>query len=82
MAKSKLKRVLVRDYLTSYGERPNDVMTYVKCNPLVSPSVSTPADLLSITDLRDKFKDILKDQSPIPRASYIYPTTVTVSIRI
>ncbi|KAK7040692.1 hypothetical protein VNI00_009598 [Paramarasmius palmivorus] len=59
LLKKKLKQgVLVKDYLTSYNDRPNEVMTFVKY-------------------LREKFKEILKANSPEPRASYIYPTTVT-----
>ncbi|THV05755.1 G-alpha-domain-containing protein [Dendrothele bispora CBS 962.96] len=59
LLKRKLKSgVKLKDYLTSYGERPNEVMSVVKY-------------------LREKFKEILKTYSPEPRASYIYPTTVT-----
>ncbi|KAK1229921.1 hypothetical protein PQX77_007020 [Marasmius sp. AFHP31] len=59
LLKKKLKQgVLIRGSLTSYGDRPNEVMPFVKY-------------------LREKFKDILKLNSPEPRGSYIYPTTVT-----
>ncbi|KAL0579427.1 hypothetical protein V5O48_002598 [Marasmius crinis-equi] len=59
LLKKKLKQgVLIRGSLTSYGDRPNEVMPFVKY-------------------LREKFKEILKANSPEPRGSYIYPTTVT-----
>ena len=32
-----------------------------------------------LLDMLEKFKEIQKRRSPIPRTPYIYPTTVTVS---
>ncbi|KAF9260661.1 heterotrimeric G protein alpha subunit [Marasmius fiardii PR-910] len=59
LLKKKLKQgAQIKNSLTSYGDRPNEVMPFVKY-------------------LREKFKEILKVNSPEPRASYIYPTTVT-----
>ena len=36
--------------------------------------------LNSLLDMREKFKEIQKRYSSIPRTPYIYPTTVTVSL--
>ncbi|KIK55579.1 hypothetical protein GYMLUDRAFT_230926 [Collybiopsis luxurians FD-317 M1] len=59
LLKLKLKHgTRIKDHLTSYGDRPNEVMDFVKY-------------------LREKFKEILKQNSPAPRKAYIYPTTVT-----
>ncbi|RDB20287.1 Guanine nucleotide-binding protein alpha-4 subunit [Hypsizygus marmoreus] len=59
LLKRKLKSgAEVRQFLPSYGDRPNDPATVVKY-------------------LKEKFKDILKQQSPEPRVSYFYATSVT-----
>jgi len=50
--------VLVKRYLPSFGDRPNELEVVVKY-------------------FRGKFRDILRSESPIPRDSYIYPTSVT-----
>ncbi|PPR05527.1 hypothetical protein CVT24_003270 [Panaeolus cyanescens] len=60
LLKKKLKSgVMVRQYLPSFGDRPNDTNTVVKY-------------------LREKFKEILKQQSPEQRAGYFYATSVIV----
>ncbi|TRM66873.1 guanine nucleotide binding protein, alpha subunit [Schizophyllum amplum] len=59
LLKRKLKRgVQVKQYLPSYGNRPNEVGHVSKY-------------------FKDKFKEILHQQSPLPRTHYIYFTTVT-----
>lgn len=73
----KLKRgILLNKYLKSYGERPNDVTSAVKCK---ASALIIPIFSLTLVDMREKFKEIQKRHSSIPRTSYIYPTTVTVS---
>ncbi|KAF9056992.1 G-protein alpha subunit [Panaeolus papilionaceus] len=58
LLKKKLRSgVMVRQYLPSFGDRPNDTNTVVKY-------------------LREKFKEILKQQSPEQRAGYFYATSV------
>lgn len=80
LLKEKLKKgVKVKTYLTSYGDRPNDVNSVVKCKPVPSSSPFLPEVDSEHADLRDKFKDIHQTVSPENRASYIYATTVTVS---
>ncbi|EDR01363.1 G-protein alpha subunit [Laccaria bicolor S238N-H82] len=57
--KRKLKSgVMVKNFLPSYGERPNDAGSVIKY-------------------LKEKFKDILKAQSSVPRTCYYYATSVT-----
>lgn len=75
LLRRKLKRgVRVNQYLPSYGDRPNEVNPVIKCKLCYPPRLPLPD---SITDFRDKFKEILKQSSPEPRTTYIYPTTVT-----
>ena len=79
LLKRKLKKgALVKDHLPSFGDRPNDVHSVVKCKCSLALSkmavFTTP-----MTDLRDKFKDTLKQNSPEPRVCYLFATSVTVS---
>lgn len=70
---------MVKKYLPSYGERANDAGTVVKCEFHVSDCVPSVAN--RFVDLREKFKEILKQHSPEQRSSYFYATSVVVSIR-
>ena len=69
--------VKINQYLPSYGERSNDTATVVRCGFLFS-FFSFPLFAYSMTDLRTKFKDILKQNSTEERYSYYHATTVTV----
>jgi guanine nucleotide-binding protein alpha-1 subunit len=83
LLRRKLKRgVKVNQFLPSFGDRPNEVNSVVKCKSLqVSNEHIDGRSLpLSLLDFRDKFKDIQKQCSPEHRSVYIYPTTVTVTI--
>lgn len=79
LLKKKLKSgVMIKTYLPSYGERSNDGPVFVKC--MNSQCMTeNPALMHPYADLREKFKDTLKQHSPEPRIAYIYPTSVTVS---
>ncbi|KAH9479016.1 Guanine nucleotide-binding protein alpha-4 subunit [Psilocybe cubensis] len=75
LLKRKLKAgVQVRKYLPSYGERANDVNTVVKC--ALAMSLCFGVSLMCLEDLREKFKEQLKEHSPTQRASYFYATSV------
>ena len=83
LLKRKLKSgVMVNKYLPSYGNRPNDLQTVVKCES--KKRVESPtSSLFSLlpTDLREKFKDTSKQFSPEPRTCYLFATSVTVRRR-
>ena len=68
--------VKIKDYLPSYGERGNDAGTMIRCEFTFRLwfGVLIPFE----TDLRTKFKDILKHYSPEERSSYYHATTVIV----
>ncbi|KAG6370874.1 guanine nucleotide binding protein, alpha subunit [Boletus reticuloceps] len=83
--------VMVNRYLPSYGDRPNDTQSVVKCMcvpfptpPLLaaSPPYCEGCHGRFITsfcpDLRQKFKDTVKHSSPEPRMCHIYSTSVIV----
>lgn len=79
LLKRKLKSgVQIKTYLPSFGERSNDVGTVVKC----TSSSIIPRSLcwlfVGLIDLREKFKEVLKEHSPGPRSSYFYATSVVV----
>lgn len=77
LLRRKLKRgVKVNQFLPSFGDRPNEVTSVVKCESLETFDEHTYGPTL--LDFREKFKDIQKQFSPQPRSVYIYPTTVTV----
>jgi len=81
LLKRKLKSgVQIKRYLPSFGERSNDVGTVVKCAPSLIGSSSQNLYSLSVVsiDLREKFKEVLKEHSPGPRSSYFYATSVVV----
>ncbi|PPQ82540.1 hypothetical protein CVT25_007149 [Psilocybe cyanescens] len=63
--------VLLKDYVVSYGDRPNDVDNTAAS---FSPSNATHQRLV---DLRRKFGGILHERSPSPRVFYCHFTTVT-----
>lgn len=78
LLKRKLKSgVQIKTYLTSYGERSNDVGTVVKCTSSSTPS-GPFLTVCRLIDLREKFKEVLKEHSPGPRSSYFYATSVIV----
>lgn len=83
LLRRKLKRgVKVNQFLPSFGDRPNEVNSVVKCKSLqVSDEhihERSPSPL-SLLDFREKFRDIQKQRSPEHRSVYIFPTTVTVT---
>jgi hypothetical protein len=76
LLRRKLKRgVKVNQYLPSFGDRPNELMTVVRCKYL---RFVINIFIYPLLDFREKFKDIQKQRSPEHRSVYIYPTTVTV----
>lgn len=78
LLKRKLKRgTRLNQHIPSYGNRDNDVVTAVKCTSYEDAhdfSHSRPC-----LDFREKFKEILREHSPMQRSTYIYATTATVS---
>ncbi|KAF9530617.1 heterotrimeric G protein alpha subunit [Crepidotus variabilis] len=67
LLRRKLKRgVRINQYLPSFGDRENEVITVVKC-----------LAIQTLLDLREKFKDLLRQHSPERRSVYIYATTAT-----
>lgn len=81
LLRRKLKRgVKVNQFLPSFGDRPNEVTTVVKCKSrrfLINIFI-----YIFLLDFREKFKDIQKQRSPEHRSVYIYPTTVTVNFSL
>lgn len=81
LLRRKLKRgVKVNQFLPSFGDRPNEVTTVVKCKSrrfLINIFI-----YIFLLDFREKFKDIQKQRSPEHRSVYIYPTTVTVKFSL
>lgn len=79
LLRRKLKEgVRIQSYLPSYGDRANDSSTAVKCIVL-RHVVTTEISDDSLLVMRERFKEIVKKNSPSPRATYLYPTSVTVS---
>lgn len=81
LLKRKLQNgAMVRNFLPSYGDRPNDPQVVVKCE--FHSTNRSGEDLAhtrcALLDLKQKFKDILQQYSPEPRVSYYYATSVTV----
>lgn len=70
--------VKIRHHLPSYGDRSNDTETMVRCEQFYVSLVGFISYVLQWTDLRSKFKDILKDRSPEARSYYFHATTVIV----
>jgi guanine nucleotide-binding protein alpha-1 subunit len=75
--------IRVCDHLPSYGERPNEGASVIKCALFLATDLFTVwvcTELRHVhIDLSKKFQDTLKENSPIPRICYLYPTSVTVS---
>ena len=79
LLRRKLKRgVKVKQYLPSFGDRENDLTHVIKCTHTFFSRSSIVS--LFCLDFREKFRDILKLNSPVHRQTYIYPTTATVKI--
>jgi hypothetical protein len=72
--------VKIRQYLPSYGDRSNDMGTMVRCELFFSSSARfiPLCTFGQWTDLRSKFKDILKEYSTEERSCYFHATTVIV----
>ena len=82
LLRRKLKRgVKVNQYLPSFGDRPNEVMTVIKCKKFLLSFSDVAHYSRFFSDFREKFKDIQKHHSPEHRSVYIYPTTVTVRVQ-
>ena len=71
--------VKVKRYMTSYGERENDFVTFSGCMRLIVFNCRSPSVSVSFVDLRHKFKDILEAHSPERRTFYGFTTSVVVS---
>lgn len=81
LLRRKLKRgIKVNKYLPSYGDRSNDVTSVVKCLFRHYSCLLLIPD--ARLDLREKFKDIMRQHSPEQRQTYIYPTTATVCLSL
>lgn len=80
LLRRKLKRgVRVNQYLPSFGDRQNEIITVVKCEFSPQTQGGNYSLFCQLPDFREKFKDIQKQHSPEHRSVYIYPTTVTVN---
>ena len=81
LLRRKLKRgIQVNQFLPSFGDRPNEVSTVVKCKSRRF-LIKTYLYIL-LLDFREKFRDIQKQKSPEHRSVYIFPTTVTVNFSL
>jgi hypothetical protein len=69
----------VREFLPSYGDRPNDASTLVTCKSCFSLLAAVVTLMIITIDLKEKFRDVLKQNYYEDRNSYFYATCVVVS---
>ena len=70
------------DYIVSYGNRPNDFDSTSRCKSeaiQVTHALADPRVPVAREDLKRKFHQIHKENSPEARPFYCHFTTVTVS---
>lgn len=80
LLKEKIRKgVSIRKYLTSYGDRANDVPTLIKCMYESSFFTSLVGiDIKVDVDLKTKFKETCYQRSPISRPLFTYAISATV----
>lgn len=76
-----LSGVKVRDYVHSYGDRPNDVENATRCACCFAAGCRYVRSLTSsfVLDFAQHFRDILRKHSPEPRPFRVHMTSVVVS---
>ncbi|KAF9473686.1 hypothetical protein BDN70DRAFT_925056 [Pholiota conissans] len=66
----------VKNYLPSFGSRPNELATVIKFMGRLCRWDETLIRYAGDLDLREKFREVLKEHSPEQRWSYFYATSV------
>lgn len=82
LLKKKLKAgVMIKDHVPSYGDRPNDPVSAVKCPSAVTSPPLRPHAHRAPADFQTHFKEIAKTYNPEPRPFFVHLTSVIVSPR-